>query len=382
MICFSYFSLTQCIGDSTIGDVKKFIMIYDIHTMQQPLSEPEALAKEANLRYVNPDTKGFSRTKNGSRFIYHDIQGAKLIEPSIVNRIESLKIPPAWEQVWISPLKNSHIQAVGIDEKGRKQYIYHPDWIALSQEKKFNKMLFFSGVLPEIRKKTSSDMALSGLSQEKVLATIVWLLEHTYIRIGNEEYAKENQHYGLTTLRNKHVDIEGSQVTFRFVGKSGKEHEVSVSHPRVARTIRKLEALPGYELFQYINDEGKRHQVTSEEVNDYLQGLTGEAISAKDFRTWGGTVLSATTLYRIGDAPTQKDAEKNITQSVKLVSKQLGNTPMVCRTYYIHPAIPKTYQEKILVSHFDTIDKRLANKPDKLSKLEFAVRTLLEEQSP
>lgn len=352
-----------------------------MHSMQEPLSETEALAKEARLHYINPDSKGFSRVKNGKGFIYFNIHGAKLVDPSIIDRIENLRIPPAWENVWISPMKNSHIQAVGIDDKGRKQYIYHPDWIALSQEKKFNKMSFFSSVLPEIRKKISSDMALPGLTQEKVLATIVWLLDHTYIRIGNEEYAKENQHYGLTTLRNRHVDIEGSQVTFRFVGKSGKEHEVSISHPRVARTIKKLEALPGYELFQYMSDNGKRHQVTSDEVNDYLQILTGETISAKDFRTWGGTVLSAATLYRFGDAQTQKDAKKNITQSVRLVSRQLGNTPTVCRTYYIHPVIPKTYQEKILVPHFVTIDKRLANKPDRLSKAEFAVRTLLEEQT-
>lgn len=343
--------------------------------------EPEELAEEAHLKYISPDSKGFSRVKKDVNFIYLDTNEKKITDPKILVRIESLGIPPAWTKVWISPTRNGHIQAVGIDEKKRKQYIYHPEWIALSQEKKFNKLLFFSSVLPEIRRKIASDMSLPGLKQEKVLATIIWLLEHTYIRIGNEEYAKENQHYGLTTLRNKHVEVEGANVTFRFVGKSGKEHEVNIEHPKVAKTIRKLESLPGYELFQYIGDEGKRYQVTSDEVNAYLQTLTGDSISAKDFRTWGGTVTAAVMLNRLGQSPIKKDLKKNITQAVKAVAHELGNTPTVCRTYYIHPIIPKTYEENILIPHFADIDKHISKKPTRLSKSEFAVQTLLEKHS-
>ena len=342
---------------------------------------PQEIAEEAHLRYINPDSKGFSREKHGNGFNYLDLAGKKITEKTILDRIEKLNIPPAWTKVWIAPTRNGHIQAVGFDEKKRKQYIYHPEWIALSQEKKFDKLVFFSSVLPEIRRKIASDMSLIGLKQEKVLATIVWLLEHTYIRIGNEEYAKENQHYGLTTMRSKHVDIEGTTVTFRFVGKSGKEHEVDVDHPKVAKTIRKLESLPGYELFQYINDNGERHQVTSEEVNAYLQSLTGDSISAKDFRTWGGTVLSATTLYKLGQPLTNTEIKKNITQAVKTVAKELGNTPTVCKTYYIHPMIPKTYEDKKLIAHFEKINRILHKKPTQLSKAEFAVQQLLESVS-
>lgn len=347
-------------------------------TDSQISQTPQELAIEAHLRYINPDSKGFSREKHGKDFIYLDSDKKRIKEPTILQRIESLNIPPAWEKVWIAPIRNGHIQAVGMDEKGRKQYIYHPEWIALSQEKKFDKLVFFSSVLPEIRRKIASDMSIVGLKQEKVLATIIWLLEHTYIRIGNEEYAKENQHYGLTTMRTKHVDVEGSTVTFRFVGKSGKEHEVNVDHPKVAKTIRKLESLPGYELFQYINTDGERHQVTSDEVNDYLQSLTGDSISAKDFRTWGGTVMSAVTLFKLGQPPTIEEIKKNITQAVKTVAKELGNTPTVCRTYYIHPIIPKTYEAKKLIEHFDGIEKIIEKKPSLLSKAEFAVQRLLE----
>lgn len=242
-------------------------------------------------------------------------------------------------------------------------------------------MLFFSQVLPQLRSKVESDMRLPGLPKDKVLATIVWLLENTYIRIGNDAYAKENQHYGLTTLRNKHVDVDGAEVTFEFVGKSGKKHKVSIRDRRVTGVIRKLEELPGYELFQYVGSDGTRHLVDSGDVNEYLQSITGEGISAKDFRTWGGTVLSAVTLRDLGDFETPTQLKKNLIESVKRVSKHLGNTTTVCRTYYIHPIVPSSYEKKLLIPHFANLEKRLAEKPEQLEPDEFAVALLLKDQA-
>lgn len=342
--------------------------------------KPSELAQEANLHYINPDSPGFSRQGQENLFRYQDLDGKNIIDKKTLDRMAGLKIPPAWKNVWISPSPTSHIQAIGIDDKHRKQYIYHPEWSALSQENKFQKMLFFSKILPEIRQKVASDMATPGLSQQKVLATIIWLLEHTYIRIGNKTYAKENQHFGLTTLRNKHVNSTNRHVTFQFIGKGGKEREIAVTHPKVIRTIHKLESLPGYELFQYLEPGGKRHVVTSDEVNEYLQSTSGDTISAKDFRTWGGTTLSAQALYILGEPDTKRDMKKNISHAVKEVARKLRNTPKVARTYYIHPTIPRTYEEYILVSHLEKI-KQEQVKTKNLSRVEYAVKTLLEMYS-
>jgi DNA topoisomerase I len=314
--------------------------------------EPEELAEEANLRYVSDDRPGFSRQKVGKQFKYYDLEGNAVKDPKVLDRIEKLAIPPAWDDVWISPRPNGHIQATGRDEKGRKQYRYHEKWNEISNEQKFHKMVFFSEILPDLRNRVDRDMAVTTLTQEKILATIVWLLENTYIRIGNEEYARENQHFGLTTLRNKHVEFAGGTATFEFTGKSGKPHQVTITDPLVVKTIRKLEELPGYELFQYIDENGQRQVVDSQDVNDYLRQIAGEQISAKDFRTWGGTVLSAVTLKDFGEFKNKKEAVKNINQAVKTVATHLRNTPKVCKTYYIHPIVPDTYQKKELVPFF------------------------------
>lgn len=333
------------------------------------------LAREAHLRYVTDNKPGIKRARRGEGFIYIDPQDKKITDEKTLERIEGLRIPPAWERVWICSSENGHIQVTGFDEKGKKQYIYHQKWVELSHEKKFSKMLTFSEILPKVRERIRKDMAVSKLSQERILATIVWLLDKTFIRIGNEEYAEENKHFGLTTLRNRHVDISGQTVTFAFVGKSGKAHKVSVSHPRVASTIKRLEEIPGYELFQYIDEFGARRPVDSEDVNSYLADVALDKVTAKDFRTWGGTVISADTLTKIGDFENQKQMKVNIREAVCLVAKRLGNTPTVCRGYYIHPTVVTTYQEKILIPHFlEHIKKEDKNG---LRSEEFATQTLL-----
>ncbi len=339
------------------------------------LSESEDLAKAAKLRYVLDTIEGFKRVKNGQTFVYLDTQNKKIADKKQLNRLEELMIPPAWDQVWICPSGFGHLQATGKDEKGRKQYIYHPAWLEVSSQNKFNKMVPFSGMLPFIRSKISKDMQRNDLSRERILATVVWLLDNTFIRIGNEEYARENQHYGLTTMRNKHVDVRGSTVTFEFVGKSGKTHKVGITHPKVSKTIKKLEELPGYELFQYLDEKGEKHPVDSQDVNDYLKAITKEEISAKDFRTWGGTVLSALTLSVIGDFEDKLQFKRNLSEAVKYVAKLLGNTTAVCRSYYIHPVVPKSYEQKILIPHFKNHHKKVMG----LHKEESATRDLLKK---
>lgn len=350
--------------------------------MLSPTEQLQEQAKESGLRYISDRSKGISRVKRGNSFSYLDTDGTSLKNPDTLNRIKKLRIPPAWKDVWICKSPNGHIQATGIDERGRKQYVYHADWISMCQQNKFEKMLDFSESLPRIRERIYQDMNLPGLSEKRVLATIVWLLEHTYIRIGNTEYAKENKSFGLTTLRNQHVDVAGDTVTFEFKGKSGVFHSVDISHPRVAKTIRKLEELPGYELFQYIDENKKRRVVDSSEVNNYLKEIGKGDISAKDFRTWGGTVLSAVTLKDLGEFETKTQLKKNLTTAVKTVCNHLRNTPSVCRSYYIHPTVLTTYENKILVPHFEKVQTKQANqKPRRLSLDEFSVRELLAQYS-
>jgi DNA topoisomerase-1 len=348
--------------------------------MNTTLSEKdgEQLAKEVHLRYVSDSLPGFTRGKINDGFSYYDEDGKKIIDPKIVERIENLRIPPAWEDVWICTAPTGHLQATGRDEKKRKQYIYHTKWTEIANQTKFDKVLYFSEALPAIRARVTQDMQIPGLKQERILATIVWLLDNTYIRIGNEEYAKDNQHYGLTTLRSKHVDIQGDTAMLEFTGKSGKKHKVGITHPRVIKTIKKLEELPGYELFQFIDDDGVKRPVDSQNVNDYLKDIARENITAKDFRTWGGTVLAGLTLYKIGEYDTKKYLQHNLREAVCTVAKNLGNTPKVCRDYYIHPVVVKTYEEKLLVPHFG---KYSSSQIRGLDKAEYATVTLLQKYS-
>lgn len=338
-----------------------------------------AKLKKVNLRYVSDSNSGISRKKSGSEFKY--FKDGELIKANrTLNRIKGLTIPPAWRDVWISPLEEGYLQATGLDDKGRKQYIYHSDWNSLSQENKFDKMIFFGHILPKIRGKVKTDMIIKSLERSKILATVVWLLEHTFIRVGNEEYAKANRSYGLTTLHRKHVRVNGKNISFEFKGKSGVMHSVRISHPRIARILKDCFELPGYEIFQYVDDSGQRHLIDSADVNDYLQQISGEDISAKYFRTWGGTVLSAMTLKGMGPSKNPELAKNNIIAAVKTVATHLGNTPKVCRNYYIHPTVINTYSENLLIPHFNKVFK-LKRKPSPLHKEEFATVTLLEKYS-
>lgn len=337
--------------------------------------------KKADLRYIPDSTKGITRGKNHNDFVYLDTDGKKITSEVIIGRIRKLAIPPAWNDVWICPSPSGYLQATGIDDKGRKQYIYHTDWVHLSQQNKFNKMLSFATYLPKIRDRIMRDMTEDAYEKDKIIATVVWLLQHTMIRIGNEEYAQENNSYGLTTLRNRHVKIQGKEVTFEFRGKSGVEHTVSIAHPKIAKIIKECIELPGYEIFQYVDAKGQRHTVDSQDVNSYLQELTGEDITAKDFRTWGATVLGAITLHEIGSGGSATAIKKNISQAVKTVSQHLRNTTTVCRTYYIHPTVLKTYEAEILVPHFEKTFANFENEKTNMNRHEFATYTLLEKYS-
>lgn len=328
------------------------------------------------LRYVTDSKFEWKRVKKGKAFSFVDSNG-KPIAKEGQERVEKLVIPPAWTDVKLSQFENGHIQAVGFDARGRKQYIYHPDWIRQKQQHKFDKMVRFGEVLPSLRETLAGHMRQRTLSRERVLATITWLLEHTFVRVGNKEYARENQSYGLTTLREKHVSVDGKTVTFRFAGKSGVDHEVDINNPRVVRTIHECLELPGYELFQYLDDDGVRQQVDSRDVNEYLQIITGEELSAKDFRTWGGTTLAGDFLYRVGNPDSDEAAKKSLVAAVKEVSHQLRNTVAVCRTYYIHPTIVKSYEKKLLVPHFDKVHKHPRKSLTGLSIEEQAAWTLL-----
>jgi len=296
-------------------------------------------AESAGLVYVSTDAPGIARRRVGTGFSYRDPRGGRLSDPAALKRIGSLAIPPAWSSVWICPDPDGHIQAVGFDEKGRKQYRYHPKFREVRDSVKFEHMMLFADALPSLRHRVAADMAAPGLGRAKVLATVVHLLETTMIRVGNETYAKENKSYGLTTLLVRHVKIDGSELRFHFKGKSGKTWRLNVSDRRVARIVKSCQELPGQHLFQYLDDAGQRQAVTSADVNSYLKEISGADITAKDFRTWTGTVLAAMALAEFEQADSAARAKKNVTQAIERVSSRLGNTPTICRKCYIHPEI-------------------------------------------
>jgi DNA topoisomerase-1 len=307
------------------------------------LAESVEAAEDAGLRYVSDEQPGFSRRRKGEEFEYFDTKGKSIRDEQRLLRISRLGIPPAWSNVWICPSPNGHIQAIGRDARRRKQYRYHERWREIRNENKYDRLINFGKALPKIRRRLKKDLGLSGLPREKVLATIVQLLEWSLIRVGNEEYARENKSFGLTTMQDRHVDVKGSKLRFRFRGKSGRQHEVDVTDRRVAKIVLKLHDLPGQDLFQYVDDEGDPHNITSQDVNEYLREITGEDFTAKDFRTWAGTVLAAIALRAAGEFDTKKQAKANIKNAIEAVAKILGNTPAICRQCYIHPAILETY---------------------------------------
>lgn len=314
--------------------------------------DPVEAARAARLRYVHDTGPGIRRLRSGKGFRYRGPDGKSVTDEETLRRIRSLVIPPAWQDVWICPKPDGHIQATGRDSKGRKQYRYHPRWRELRDETKYTKMISFGEALPRIRAAIEADLGRPGLPREKVIATVVRLLEVTHIRVGNEEYARKNQSYGLTTLRTDHLDIEGSTLRFHFRGKSGKEHAIDVRDRRIARIVRQCSELPGHELFQYLAEDGTRHAIESADVNEYLKAAAGEEFTAKDFRTWAGTVLAARALKQYSpdlEITSKTQAAKNIAQAIKSVAAHLGNTPAVCRKCYVHPAVLDAYLAGALV---------------------------------
>ena len=309
-----------------------------------PAPDPTESAQAAGLRYVSDASPGIRRRRSGRGFSYVGQDGRTLRDPATLARIRSLAIPPAYTDVWICPSSTGHIQATGRDARGRKQYRYHPKWREVRDETKFGRMLAFSDTLPGLRKRVDEDLVRPGLPKEKVLATVVRLLECTGIRVGNDEYAKANRSFGLTTLQDRHVEISGASLRFEFRGKSGKIHQVSLSDRRLARIVARCQAVPGADLFQYLDDEGNRVAIGSGDVNDYLREITGEEFTAKDFRTWAGTLQAAAALDVAGPAPSEREAKAAILRAIDLVAERLNNTRAVCRKYYVHPAILETYE--------------------------------------
>lgn len=306
-------------------------------------TDPVEVAEDAGLRYVSDDQPGYTRKPKGHDFEYFDTDGKPLHDETRLLRIQRLAVPPAYKDVWICPSPNGHIQATARDARGRKQYRYHERWREARDENKYDRMLVFGQALPKIRRQVNKDMGLHDLPRNKVLATVVHLLGRTFIRIGNEEYARDNKSFGLTTMRNRHVDVKGAKLSFSFRGKSGVLHEIDVSDRRLANIIRRLQDLPGQDIFQYEDEAGEVRNVTSQDVNDYLQEITGEKFTAKDFRTWAGTVLTAMALSAQGPAENETQAKKNIKVSITAVAKILGNTPTICRKCYVHPVVLESY---------------------------------------
>ena len=304
---------------------------------------PHQSAADAGLRYVSDTGPGIRRKRSGAGFTYVGPDGKRITDEKTLERIRKLAIPPAYTDVWICPSPTGHLQATGRDARGRKQYRYHPKWRQARDETKFGRMVAFSEVLPKIRARVEADLGRPGLPREKVLATVVRLLECTNIRVGNDEYARTNGSYGLTTLRDKHVEVSGGSLRFSFRGKSGKTHEVELSDRRLARIVRRCRDVPGEELFQYLDDDGNRQTIDSGDVNDYLREISGQEFTAKYFRTWAGTMLAVAELRALGPMATEREAKSAIVRAIDRVATQLNNTRAVCRKYYIHPTVFETY---------------------------------------
>jgi len=328
----------------------------------EAITEPQEVAAEMGLRYVTDNKPGFSRERHGKEFWYFDTHNKRITDEKTLQRVKSIGVPPAYENVWICPQANGHLQATGIDARGRKQYRYHTKWRSTRDENKFHHILHFGDVLPKVRERIEKDIKLTGLPKDKVLACVVSLMEKTLIRVGNAEYAKSNQSYGLTTLRRKHIDVTGSKISFQFKGKSNKEWSLSVNDRRIANIVNKCADIPGHELFKYLGEDGSKHDVTSSDVNSYLQEITGEHFTAKDFRTWSGTVLAALALTEFEKYDSEAQAKKNVVQAIEHVAKQLGNTPAICRKCYIHPEVINSYLTGDLA---DSIRQEIDNKMKK-----------------
>jgi DNA topoisomerase I len=353
---------------------------------EETLKDPVEAAHLVGLRYVTDRMPGIRRERSGQGFRYRYAIGEIVTDEAVLRRIKSLAIPPAWSNVWICPDPAGHLQATGRDDRGRKQSRYHPRWREVRDETKYARMIGFGMALPRIRRRVQKDLKLAGLPRDKVLATVVRLLEVSLIRVGNEEYARENDSFGLTTMRNRHVHVRGEKIRFHFQGKSGKWHEVDICDKRLARIVKSCQELPGQELFQYVNEQGERQAINSEDVNEYLRQISGSDFTAKDFRTWAGTVLAAMALRELERCDTKAQAKKNVVQAIEAVAERLGNTPSVCKKCYVHPEVIGAYLEGTLV---ETLKRRaqrhLAESlrhlpPEEAAVLAFLIERLEQEQ--
>lgn len=327
--------------------------------------------KLVGLKYVSDDVPGITRIKKGKLFIYKDVDGKVIKNRATLKRIQSLAIPPAYTHVWICPDERGHIQATGRDDRKRKQYKYHPKWNETRDETKYHKLLLFGQSLPAIRKQVKKDLKLPKLPKEKVLATIVTLIEKTFIRVGNDEYAKNNKTYGLTTMQDRHAKVHAGIIKFHFKGKSGVTHEVTVDNPQLAEIVKKCQDLPGQELLQYIDEDKQVRDITSTDVNDYLRNITGEDFTAKDFRTWHGTLLAITELNSYPQSEIKKEIKHNLLSAIECVARNLGNTKAISKKCYIHPSVLDFYSNGTFFQHMkskhfkndeDMVLKFLANK--------------------
>jgi DNA topoisomerase I len=345
-----------------------------------PPVDPVAAARSAGLHHVGDDAPGIRRLRHGRGFRYLGPEGGAVRDRETLRRIRALAIPPAWTDVWICPSPRGHIQATGRDARRRKQYRYHPRWREVRDETKYELMTAFGTALGRMRARIAADLARPGLPREKVLATVVRLLETTLVRVGNEEYARANRSYGLTTMLDRHVEVVGSRLRFRFRGKSGRQHEVELHDRRLARIVRACQDIPGQQLFQYVEADGSVGEVDSADVNAYLRQVSGQDFTARHFRTWAGTVQSAVALRRRGAGSTAPEIKRNIVETVKQVAAQLGNTPAVCRKCYVHPAVLQAYERGALAAELDRLARRHRRRAAGLNRNESLVLAFLQSQ--
>jgi len=346
--------------------------------MTLEIEDAQASAEDAALRYVTDTVPGVRRRGAGKGFGYIGTDGERITDADRIAWFKSLAIPPAWTDVWISPVRRGHIQATGRDARGRKQYRYHPGWREVRDAAKYGRLIEFARSLPKMRRRTDRDMRRRGLPREKVLALVVRLLEETLIRVGNEEYARENRSFGLSTMRDRHVKGSGSDLRLTFTGKSGKEHSVPVRDRRLARLVKACQELPGYELFQYVDEDGQRQKVDSADVNAYLREVTGSEFTAKDFRTWAGTVAASMALEEFQEVDDEAGRKRAIVTAIETVAKQLGNTPTVCRAAYVHPEVIDSYLDGTMVEALSARAKGAGRGAHALRPEEAAVLGLLQ----
>ena len=326
------------------------------------LTHPDKAAEMANLEYVSEEQLCVERRKKNGSFKYYK-NGKPLTNKQVLERIKSLVIPPAWEQVKICPIPHGHLQVVGMDVKQRKQYMYHPTWTQFRNQTKFYKMAAFGKILPKIRKQVDEDLDLRGMPQRKVIALVIRLMEETHIRIGNDCYAKKNKSYGLSTLRSRHVQVSRGKMKFSFIGKKGKEHSISVRNKKLIKLVNRCEEIPGWEVFKYIDEDGEKKAIDSGMVNRYIQEITGELFSAKDFRTWGGTKIFFEKLMEMEYPETEKEKKSNIIAAYDAAAEALGNTRSVCRSSYVHPKVVDLYETGEILSYFEKVERKRSTKP-------------------